>query len=441
VTRTLVLGAAVSGAAAARLARRMGHSVTVYDERPEALFDLMGEGFGTISGTWDVVDLTGIDLVVTSPGIPERARPIVDTLESHLPLWSEIELAWRQLSEGTSVVAVTGTNGKTTVTGLIADMLIASGVEARAVGNIGTPLADVVGEELESVVIEVSSFQLHYCDAFRPDVAVVTNVAPDHLDWHGTFDRYLEAKARIVANQRSSDVLVYCADDPGAARVAERAPGRRIGVRTGAVAPDGFGVDRAAGRLRLGSAEVAFDRLHVEDGAFLIDLAIAAAAAFESGATADGVISVCEAFRPSSHRRTLVGERGGVRFVDDSKATNPHAAITAIRDYPSVVLIAGGLAKGLDIGPLATEPNVKHVVAIGTSASDLVEAGGEKVTVADSMRDAVEQAWKHARDGDVVLLAPGSASFDMFDSYGHRGDVFAAEVRELFGGVDGGGDT
>ena len=437
MTRTLVLGAAVSGAAAARLARRLGHSVTVYDERPEALAGLLAEGFGTISGTWDVVDLTGVDLVVTSPGIPERARPIVDTLEAQVPLWSEIELAWRQLPGSTAVAAVTGTNGKTTVTGLIAAMLNASGIGTLAVGNIGAPLADMAHTAPDAVVIEVSSFQLHYSVSFRPDVAVVTNIAPDHLDWHGTFDRYLDAKARIVVNQRQDDVLVYCSDDEGARRLAERAPGRCVRVGMAGVSDDGYGVDDVGGTLVLGAISVPFGDLRVTDGAFLADLGMAAAAASELGASPDAIVAVATAFTPSAHRRTVVGELGGVLFVDDSKATNPHAALTAIRDYPSVVLIAGGLAKGLDIRPLATEPNVRHVVAIGTSAADLVEAGGDRVTVADSMDAAVDIAAAHAVDGDVVLLAPGCASFDMFDSYGHRGDVFVEAVQRLRG--QGGG--
>lgn len=434
MTRTLVLGAAVSGASAARLARRIGHAVTIYDERPDALAGLIGEGFGVISGAWDVVDLTGVDLVVTSPGIPDRARPIVDTLEARVPLWSEIEFAWRQLPATTSVAAITGTNGKTTVTGLIADMLKAAGVAVRAVGNIGTPLADVVTEDMEVAVIEVSSFQLHYSDAFRPDVAVVTNVAPDHLDWHGTFERYLEAKSRIVANQRVNDVLVYCSDDEGASRIAERAPGRTVAVTTNTVSADGYGVDKQARTLQLGTWAIPLDRLQVTDGVFLVDLALAAAAATQLGADQESISAVAERFEPSAHRRTLVAERDGVRFVDDSKATNPHAALAAIRDHTSVVLIAGGLAKGLDIGPLATEGNVRRVVAIGESAQDLVRAGGDHVVVASSMEEAVALAASVAEAGDVVLLAPGCASFDMFESYGHRGDAFAEAVHRLLEG-------
>lgn len=438
MTRTLVLGAAVSGVAAARLARRLGHSVTVYDERPQQLESVAADGFATIAGSWDPITLHGVDLVVTSPGIPERARPIVETFESGIPLWSEIEFAWRHLGSEVTVVAVTGTNGKTTVTSLIAEMLVASGIDAVAVGNIGTPLADAVGTDLAVAVVEVSSFQLRYSDSFRPDVAVVTNIASDHLDWHGNFERYLDAKIRVVSNQEPEDVLIYCSDDAGAARLAARAPGRTLRVSGEAVSIDGYGVDHAAGTLNLDTFSVPLDRLLVSDTAFLVDLGLAAAAAGRLGASPEAVIRVAERFEPGAHRRTVVGEMGGVRFVDDSKATNPHAALAAIRSYPSVVLIAGGLAKGLDVTPLATEPNVRAVVAIGESSPVLLAAAGERGIAASSMAEAVEKAAQVAVAGDVVLLAPGCASFDMFDSYGHRGDVFAAEVAAMGHATPGG---
>ncbi len=425
--RILVLGAAVSGLAAARLARRLGHSVTIYDDRAESLVVASAEGFSTIAGTWDPITLHGVDLVVTSPGIPERSRPIVETLESGIDLWSEIEFAWRHLDD-LPMAAVTGTNGKTTVTSLIAEMLVASGVDARPLGNIGTPLAEAVGTDIQVAVVEVSSFQLHYSDRFRPDVAVVTNVAPDHLDWHGSFDRYLEAKARIVAHQRAGDMLVYCSDDDGARRIAAGAPGRRIGVGAGGVSTDGYGIDRTGGRLALGNQSIDLSRVKVSDDAFLVDLALAAAAAEILGGEAEAMRGVIETFTPGAHRRTVVGEFDGVRFVDDSKATNPHAALAAIRSYPSVVLIAGGLAKGLDVAPLASEPNVRAVIALGESAPVLLAAAGDRGVAVASMAEAVAEARAVALPGDVVLLAPGCASFDMFDSYGHRGDVFAAEV-------------
>ncbi len=182
--RTLVLGAAVSGRAAARLAIRAGQRVTVWDADPAATARLTSEGIPAVGGSWSADLLEGVDLVVVSPGIPEKALPVVETLESRVTLWSEVEFAWRQLEA--PVVAVTGTNGKTTVTSLIADMLGRSGLATVAAGNIGTALSDVAGGAWDVVVLEVSSFQLRFTERFRPEVAVLLNVAPDHLDWHGS---------------------------------------------------------------------------------------------------------------------------------------------------------------------------------------------------------------------------------------------------------------
>jgi UDP-N-acetylmuramoylalanine--D-glutamate ligase len=424
-----VLGAGVSGAAAARLGRRLGMSVTVHDTSSEALIPLTTQGFGTVAGSWDPLLLTGVDLVVTSPGIPERGAPLTDTFEAGITLWSEIEFAWRHL-EVNPVVAVTGTNGKTTVTSLVAGMCRASGMEAPALGNIGTPLSDAVGSDLDVAVVEVSSFQLRFTETFHPGVAVVTNVAPDHLDWHGSFERYLEAKAAIVANQTPEDLVVFDADDDGAVRIADRAPSRRVGISTAVGADAGvIGETLVAGPVKIPLAEIP-----VTERVFLVDLAMAAVAADAAGAHPDAIVETVRGFAPAAHRRTVLARRHGVTFVDDSKATNPHAALAAIRDYPSVVLIAGGLAKGLDLTPLATEPRVRALVALGTAAPMLLEAAGERGVAAGSMEQAVRLAADLATPGDVVLLAPGCASFDMFTDYGARGDAFAAAVADL-GGV------
>jgi UDP-N-acetylmuramoylalanine--D-glutamate ligase len=428
-----VLGSGVSGRAAARLARRLGHRVTVHEPDPGRAAELGAGGLApdvaVAAGAWDASLLHGIDLVVASPGIPERAVAVTDTFEAGIPLWSEIELAWRHL--GVPTVAVTGTNGKTTVTTLISQILTEGGVRAPALGNIGDPLADAVGTDVEVAVVEVSSFQLRFTERFRPDVAVVTNVAPDHLDWHGDFGRYLEAKARIVAAQTAEDVMVYDVDDEGAARVAARAPGRTVGASGCNVSPDGYGPDAGRRSLRLGPADMPLDGVPVADPAFLSDIALAAAAAVQIGGKAEAIVDVVRRFTPGRHRRSVVAERAGVTFVDDSKATNPHAALAAVRSYPSVVLIAGGIDKGLDLRPLAWEERVRVVVAIGTAAPVLLEAAGDRGIAAASMEQAVVAAAAVARTGDVVLLAPGCSSFDMFDSYAHRGDAFAAAVGRL----------
>jgi UDP-N-acetylmuramoylalanine--D-glutamate ligase len=431
--RTLVMGAATSGAAAARLARRLGHGVTVFDERPDAALSLIGEGFSVVSGAWDPMLLEGIDLVVTSPGFPQRSLPIVETLERGTALISELEFGWRHLHAPT--IAVTGTNGKTTVTGLISEMLTRSGLTAPALGNIGEAVAGAVGRHVDVAVVEASSFQLRFVEAFHAKVAVVTNVAPDHLDWHGSFENYLSAKARIVENQDESDLCVYDENDAGAGRLAGLAPGETVAVSGVGVSVDGIGPDAGSGLLHLGVAVMPLGELQVSDPAFLVDLELAAVAALAGGADIDSVIEVAGEFRPGEHRRQVVGMHGGVTFVDDSKATNPHAAVAAIRAFPSVVLIAGGLAKGLDLEPLAVEPNVKAVVAIGAAAPQLLQAAGDRGQAASSMEQAVRFAADAAEPGDTVLLAPGCASFDMFESYGARGSAFSEAVAAIMAGT------
>lgn len=421
--RLLVLGAAVSGLAAARLGRRLGHPVLVYDQDPKAAAVAGLEGFATASGTWDPHLLAGMELVVVSPGIPERAPAITDTLEAGVRCWSEIEFGWHHLDF--PVVAVTGTNGKTTVTGLTAAMLTASGLKTAALGNIGSPLCDAVGSGLDLAVVEVSSFQLRFVDAFHPVVAAITNLVPDHLDWHGSFARYLEAKAAIVARQTPGDLCVFDGDDDGASRIAARAPGRKLAVSGRGLPTGGAGVRDQMLVFSQGSVPQG----DTTDPSFLLDLVMAGAAALETGATLEAVASEVAAFQPGPHRRTVVAERGGVTFIDDSKATNPHAAAAAIDAYRSVVLIAGGLAKGLDLRPLAEAPNVRRLIAIGTSAPELVEAAGDRGVWAATMEEAVRIAGAEARPGEVVLLAPGCASFDMFTDYRARGDSFATAVR------------
>ncbi|MBT8196925.1 MAG: UDP-N-acetylmuramoyl-L-alanine--D-glutamate ligase, partial [Acidimicrobiia bacterium] len=319
------------------------------------------------------------------------------------------------------VIAVTGTNGKTTVTGLIADMLVASGVDAVAAGNIGTALSTVALDPPALTVVEASSFQLRFIDSFSPSVAVVVNIAPDHLDWHGTFDAYVAAKARIFENQGPEDVVVVDADDAVASDLARQAPGRTIRVSGDRVTEDGAGFDGdiVVGELRMLSPDVG--------ASFLLDLAVASVAALESGATPAGVAGVIAGFSTGPHRRRLVGEWAGVQWVDDSKATNPHAAIAAVSSYPSVVLIAGGRNKGLDLEPLVTAPSVKAVIALGEAAEEIMALTPSRR--AATIDEAVAIADEIAVAGDTVLLAPGCASFDMFDNYAARGDAFVTAVR------------
>ena len=425
MTRLLVLGAGVSGLAAATLARDRDMTVTVYTrDQPELALE---KGFPVASGGWDPVLLTGIDLVVASPGFPERALPIVEALEWGIPVWSEIEFAWRHLD--VPVAAVTGTNGKTTVTEATSAMLVASGIDAPAAGNVGSALSEHVDQGHEAVVVEVSSFQLRFCEEFHPTAAAITNLAVDHLDWHRSEHSYRAAKARIFMNQGPEDLLVFDADDDGATSLVNGAKSQLFPVSGRHLPPGGGGVDDDC--LVIGELTIAIDTLVSDDPTHLVNIASASALALRMGASAHGVTSAATTFTPGPHRRSLVTRSGGVTWIDDSKATNPHAAISSIRAHDSVVLIAGGLAKGMDMAPLAREPGVRYLIGIGEAGPDLVSAAGARGRNAGTLERAVELAADLAEPGDTVLLAPGGASFDQFASYAERGDRFAALVLSI----------
>lgn len=423
-----MLGAAVSGFAAARLASSQGHSVVVYDAKPERASEIISRGLAAFVGSWDPEHLTGVDLVIASPGFPERSAPITDAYEAGVAVVAEFEWAWQQL-DVERTVAVTGTNGKTTVTALTAEMLTASDIDASAMGNIGLAVSDAVLAPPTVAVIEVSSAQLQLSRTFRPDVAVVTNVEADHLDWHGSAEAYRRAKEMIVARQGSDDVVVFSSNDRGATAVASSGRARSVGVDQFTMAEHGFGGD--ADSISIAGERILRDELAVQPGPFVQNILLASAAAIEAGARLGPVLERARSFTPSAHRQRLIATIGGVGYVDDSKATNPHAALAAISAYESVVLIAGGQSKGLDIASLARHPNVKAVIAMGESAPLLRAAAPEICHEVASMSEAVEMASTLAAAGDVVLLSPGGASWDMFDSYIHRGEAFASAVNEI----------
>jgi len=422
----LVIGLAVSGKAAVDSLKEQGERVAAYDRRPEATVGI--EADEVYKGEWDPSFLLGVDLVVPSPGVPETSQVMADVLSSGIPVWSELELGYRRLG-GVPVAAITGTNGKTTVTELTAAMLVESGVDAAAVGNIGDPITGPGAADHDVLVVEASSFQLRFIDSFRPTAAAIVNFAPDHLDWHPDVAAYGEAKSRIFENMGQDDLLVFDAADPGAVGLVASAQTGRVGVtghgRQGESGPEGS-------TMYLAGAMVSLNDLERTDSVMLVDLAVAAETARALGATAGGIAAAAVSYQAGRHRRQVVAQVGGVTFIDDSKATNPHAALAAIGAYPSVVLIAGGRAKGLDIRPLARAKSVTSLVAIGESAADLLSERPDAVGAA-SMVEAVDRAISLSAPGDVVLLAPGCASFDMFDSYGERGDIFAAAVRQKVG--------
>jgi len=421
----LVIGAGVSGAAAAGLAARVGDTVSVYDANPGAGSENFASDVLVTTGAWSPDLLDGADVVVASPGVPEGAQPLLDAIQHEIPVWSEIEYASRFLHA--PMVAVTGTNGKTTVTALIAEMANAGGLRTIAAGNIGVALSQVADEDWDLVVVEVSSFQLRFIDEFHPSVAVILNVADDHLDWHGTFEKYAAAKARIFENMNEAETLIFDLDDPGASSLAQESATQQLGVSGTWLPESGFGVDGT--NLVLGDSVFSPAERNVQDPAYLLDLCAAGAAARTSGVSAPAVADVVRSFVPGRHRREMVLTQDGVTWINDSKATNPHAALAAIGAYRSVVLIAGGRNKDLDITPLATAPSVKQLIALGETAGELLATRSSGVMV-ETMEEAVLAAAFAAESGDVVLLAPGCTSFDMFSDYQARGDAFRDLVNE-----------
>ena len=420
--KTLILGAGVSGVAAAELAASLGHSVSVYDRSSHATIPLREQGYAVHSGAWADRLLRNVGLAVVSPGFPEHSEPVRQALAADIEVISELEFGARQLT--VPYVAVTGTNGKTTVTTAIAEMLNASDVSAVAAGNIGLPVCGLGPKPASVVVLEASSFQLRFVDRFHPAAAGITNVAADHLDWHGTVADYAAAKARIFENMEQQELLAYDADDDGAAELARRTRCRTVAVSGTVVPPDGIGPD--SGALVIGGSRLP---LATSDPSFVADLGIAAAIATTVGATISGISTVLADFTPGAHRRRTVGTKNGIRWVDDSKATNPHAARAATAAYENVVLLAGGRNKNLDLSDLTTD-TVHHVVAFGEAGPDVAVGADVPVTVVATLADAVGAAGRIARRGDTVLLAPGCASFDEFESYAARGDRFAELVAE-----------
>jgi UDP-N-acetylmuramoylalanine--D-glutamate ligase len=439
----LVVGLAATGLAVVEYTRAAGHEVTVLEDAPGAAFAERAHAVRSLGA--EVVERPtaesaatlgrSCDLVVPSPGVHPDHPAIAAADAAGIPVRSEIDLAAARLrarADAPKLVAITGTNGKTTVTTLVDLVLRQSGQRSVAAGNIGRPLIEAVGDDVDVVVAEVSSFQLAFTTSvFAPDVAVLLNVAEDHLDWHGSPAAYAAAKARIFEHQSEHALAVVNADDPVADRIGAGAPGQVARYSAAAPPEGGYGV---LGEMLVGpdgplAAAPASNAPHDRGNALA-----AAVAAIGAGATTDAVASTLATFGGLPHRVELVRERRGVRFYDDSKATNPHATAGALRGFDSVVLIAGGRNKALDLGALREfAPRLRTVVAIGDAADEVVTAfeGAAPVVRASSMREAVAAAEQAALPGDAVLLSPACASFDWYENYGARGDDFAREVLAL----------
>jgi UDP-N-acetylmuramoylalanine--D-glutamate ligase len=436
--RALVIGLGQAGASVARQLTRRGVEVVVLDDRPDDTARAVAAELGVeyLTGVDVATLVAACDVVTPSPGVPIGHAAIQAALGAGTPVWSEFELAaeW----DDRPIVAVTGTNGKTTVVTLVTSMLQAAGRSVVAAGNNDLPLVDALDDaSVELFVVEASSFRLQFTERFRPVAATWLNLAPDHLDWHPSVQSYAAAKARIWAAQRDGDVAIGNADD---AAVLEHLAAARARRQTFAVAnPADWRTSGGQLVAPGGDAVVRVDELPRRMPHDLSNALAAIATAAAAGAPLDACAAVLRSFSGLPHRVQLVRDAGGVRWYDDSKATTPASVVTAASAFESVVLIAGGRNKGLDLGDLgALAGRVHAVVAIG-EAAPLVEkafAGtGVSVLVAESMDAAVAAAASLARAGDAVLLSPGCASYDWYGNYAERGDDFARAVHALAAGA------
>ena len=438
--RFLLYGMGVTNTAVARALVTRGLVAVLVDDgdatRLESLATELGAHRAHAPEHARLVELLAeVDAVIPAPGLPERHAVFGAAAAAGRPILSEFDLAgaW----DDRPVLAVTGTNGKTTVATLVQSMLQHSGLESIAVGNLETPLVEAIADAgVERFVVEASSFRLAHSRWFRPAVATWLNFAEDHLDVHESLEVYRAAKARIFADQGPDDIAVVNAED---AVVAASLPGdaggptvQRFGL---AAATDGRpndyheidGVLVGPGGIEIATVADLWSTLPHDRSNVLA----AAATALAGGASLAGVRAALDEFTGLAHRVQFLGERGGVRWFDDSKATAPHATLAAIAGFSSVVLIAGGRNKGLELSSLADAGDiVTAVVGIGEAGPDVVGAFPDRPSyLATSMADAVAAAQRLAEPGDVVLLSPGCASFDWYSSYSERGDDFTRLVR------------
>ena len=465
----VVVGLAKTGFSVADTLNELGAKVLVVADSASAeildIVEVLGIAsvIGILSDQQSAVKDFDPDLVVVSPGVPPTNALVQSAIDNDIPVWGDLDLAWRlrdRFDNDQEWICVTGTNGKTTVVELTEAMLVSSGVRAVACGNIGKPILDCIRDpaEFEVLVVEMSSFQLHYMNSIEPFSSACLNIAEDHLDWHGSYEAYRQSKERIYHGTKVA--CVYNLEDSAtevmvqAATVNEGA--RAIGFGLGTPKPSNVGyvdeylVDRAFLDQRADSAlEIAsledFHGLGVLTPHLLSNIAAATALARSFGVPPAACREALRNFRVSSHRIELVLEHAGVRYINDSKATNAHAASASLSSFESVVWILGGQLKGVDISSLIEKfsKRLRSAIVIGTKRKEILESFASlapEVAVFEVpegqnvMERAVELASSSAVAGDVVLLAPAAASMDQFASYQDRGTKFSEAVSKIAGG-------
>lgn len=444
--KVLVVGIARSGIAVAKFLLEQGSRVVLTDTKSLAelagtLREIPAGSVEIIAGRQPEITPGAYDFLVVSPGVPLTIPPIQRAFELGLPVLSELELAyWYARSP---IVAITGTNGKTTTTTLIGEIFKNAGISTCVGGNIGLPLVLEVGRygPEDVIVAEVSSFQLECIQSFKPKVSILLNFTPDHLDRHGTMENYIAAKARIFENQDSGDYTILNYDDPGVAALRTKTPGKVIFFSRQHKLEEGIFVENGNIILKLGAtaSQVCSTKDVFIKGAHNLENALAAAAAAAvMGVPAELIGRTLRNFRGVAHRLELVAEIDGVKFINDSKGTNPDASIKALEAYDEpIVLLAGGRNKGSDFSEFArkVKDKVRTLVVLGECKAEIREAvsktGFTAIYEAEDFDEAVRIAAEKSEAGQIVLLSPACASWDMFKNFEERGERFKEVVSSL----------
>ena len=442
---TLVFGLAIAGQAVARELVRRGESVVLADDAVSDLHQAFSKQIGmplvALTSSSEIQQvLNSVARVAPAPGIPEGHRVIVAARELGVEICSELEIAYRyerdSPSEPRPMVGITGTDGKTTTTMMTAAILESAGLRTMAVGNTDVPLISALNTDARAFAVECSSFRLAHTQQFRMCASAWLNFAPDHLDWHPNLNDYFEAKAKMWAHCVEGDVAVAPFDDLRIIKAAQASNARIVtfGIAGGDYHSFEGWLCGPMGRI-MPISEMGRSLPHDVSNALA-----AIAVCLEAGlANVADVASALQIFKNAPHRIQFVGEKGGVRWFNDSKATSPHAVSVALNSFENIVLIAGGKNKGLDLSALAEQPSrMRAVVAIGDASDEVAHAftGVCEIKRATSMQEAVNVADSIAQDGDVVLLSPGCTSYDWYANYGQRGEDFMKCVGKLLTGKE-----
>lgn len=448
--RILIVGIARSGIAAAKALDKRGALITVCDQKTSTelkdnLQELVELGVKIFTGTYPAVSSGQYDMLISSPGVPLDIEPLAAARNAGLPIISELELAYLLKSDAVEMYAISGTNGKTTTVSLLQAILSNDGQMALAGGNIGIPLSTLVDSMSAGVVVvEASSFQLETTVNFKPNISALLNITPDHMDRHKTMEGYIEAKLNIFARQTGDDYAVLNYEDSYIKKMAEVCPARVVYFSAERVLNEGafvkgdviyFALDQKVKEI-CPVKEVSLRGKHN-----LENILCAVAVAAIAGAKTESIRETLKTFAAVRHRIEEVKVVNGVLYVNDSKATNPESAIKALESFSEpIVLLAGGRGKGADFSEFACfiQAKVKELVLLGEARADIkkavMEVGFQNIHEVNDFNSAVEKARQLAKSGDVVLLSPACASWDMFESYEHRGDLFCELVLAMKNG-------